>query len=118
MELGQIGPLGHDFDNDELACSCGQTFQAHQHAPRLCPLVSATYNRKPKPDALPLEQLRVAMGLSHEFVASQVGVSTETARRAVNGDVGGKGMTARGTSDRVERFIRDMAGALGNKTGG
>lgn len=102
-------PLGHVFENDDLSCRCGTMFDDHHNNPRVCSIVSTSYNRKPKLDALPLERLRIALGLSNQFVASQVGLSTETVRRAVNGEVGGKHLTSQKTGQRVEQFIRDIA---------
>ncbi len=110
MTHGHCGPLGHKFNTD-LVCACGRSFEQHAKKPRLCPLVSAQYNRQPKPDSTPLENLRVAMGMRMCDVAEQCGVSEETARRAIHGDVGGRHRTSPETSERVEQFITDMATA-------
>lgn len=114
-----VSPLGHDFDNDEASCGCGTSWADHQRNPKTCLRARSRFNLRPRPDALPADVLRRLAGITYSTLASTLGIGEETARRALTGQIHGKGRTAQVTADRVVKAVHDMAGDIhGGKEGG
>ncbi len=104
--------MGHIF-GEEMVCVCGTDWDAHQSEPKVCAQVRSRYNLQPLNGSSPLDALRRGLGISVLSVANSCGVSPETARRALSGQVGGRGGTAVATADRVSEFVHDVARGTG-----
>ncbi len=113
--------MGHDFDNDDAVCHCGQRWTSHQSTPTPCKAASPATSEAPKSPYWSkhrkgeshLDGLRKLLGLSIPSVAEASGVSTRTAGRVLSGRVGdGHGMTSIAAAKRVEKTVRDMAASL------
>lgn len=105
----QLSALGHDFDNDDLTCSCGVTWGDHQMNASTCEKSVSRVNLKPRDDATELDNLRRSAGFSVSTIAAAAGVSRQTAERALSGKVGGgRGCCSTETGEYVRQTARAM----------
>lgn len=120
-------PMGHDFDNDDAVCPCGQSWVIHQSIPTTCMwerpvaegLPKSPYTLHSATGDSPIEGLRKLMGLSIPTVAQAAGVSTRTAGRALAGQVGnGHGSTSMETAREIAKVVTDLAAHTGQSRGG
>jgi len=109
--MQKVSALGHNFDNDNMVCSCGVSWEQHQKDPKDCPTLKYCYHIKPKPNVSELNALRMALGVPIRSLARACGVSKSSAERVMLGRVGGgRGHASKAMSDRVVRYIRDRSG--------
>jgi len=95
--------MGHEF-GPNLICECGATMNEHERRPRPCRRFKAQGHMRTISDDQ-LATLRVAMGIPLHRIATGLGISISSAKRAVNGEVGGKGRTSPEVRTRVMDFL-------------
>ena len=106
----RFSALGHDFDTEDLTCSCGVTWGDHRENARACANARSSVKLKQREDATTIDNLRRSKGFAVSTIAAAAGVSRQTAERALSGKAGGgRGQCSPETADRVLRVVRQMA---------